>query len=200
MSDFDKKQLIKSKIWLIDGTFYTAPRQFSQVIVIHGFLFGKTFPLVYVLAGSKKEILYKKIFSFLKSIIIKEPKRIIIDFEMGLLNALSFCFGTSMITGCLFHFSQAIWRKLQNLDYQEIYSVQTVQTYIRLFIDLAFIPSYAIQLEYEKISAIQFYVEDEFKSSLRNFIEYFEKTYIINENINNFKKSPLYNHSFGSYI
>jgi hypothetical protein len=62
MRKFDRNWIKKSKNWIIDGTFYTAPKNFLQVLTIHGFLFGKSFPLVYILLTSKNKSLYELVF------------------------------------------------------------------------------------------------------------------------------------------
>jgi hypothetical protein len=42
MSDFSSAQLCRSRVWLCDGTFFASPSEFTQLITIHGFLYGKT--------------------------------------------------------------------------------------------------------------------------------------------------------------
>ena len=44
-----------------------------------------------------------------------QPTTICIDFEMAVIRAVYEVFPNSRIRGCLFHFSQALWRKLQDL-------------------------------------------------------------------------------------
>ncbi|KAF7685977.1 hypothetical protein CDIK_3274 [Cucumispora dikerogammari] len=41
MSTSSERDLERSKVWLIDGTFYSTPRAFFQLITVHGFLYEK---------------------------------------------------------------------------------------------------------------------------------------------------------------
>jgi hypothetical protein len=107
---------------IIDGTFWSVPNAFTQLITISGCFFGKKFALVYCLLSSKQESLYKQVFNKLTELIDFNIKNIIIDFESGLKNALNFCFPNSKIYGCSFHYSQAVWRKLQSLGLTSQYN------------------------------------------------------------------------------
>lgn len=46
-------------LWHCDGTFKVVPILFSQLYSIHGFVDGKTLPLVYFLLPSKKKNIYQ---------------------------------------------------------------------------------------------------------------------------------------------
>jgi len=41
-----------------------------------------------------------------------EPKVVHVDFELAVINAILQSFPTTRITGCTFHFSQCVWRKV----------------------------------------------------------------------------------------
>ena len=49
------------------------------------------------------------------------PRRITVDFELGLLQAVELQFLTAKIQGCFYHYSQSIWRKVQKLGLQTTY-------------------------------------------------------------------------------
>jgi hypothetical protein len=72
-------------------------------------------PLVYILVQNKQKATYDKVFSLVKNAIKEYPKIIVVDFEKTLIEALYIVFKTSKITGCIFHFGQTCWRKLQSL-------------------------------------------------------------------------------------
>lgn len=71
-------------------------------------------PLVYVLAAKKDASTYGTIFRKLKE---KRPalapKHIMMDFEQAAISAASVVFPGAMIHGSFFHFSQCVWRKIQ---------------------------------------------------------------------------------------
>ena len=76
-------------------------------------------PLVTIIMKDKKEKSYE--FAFRK--ILQEikkldpnyegPERYLLDFEIGVRNAVKTIFPKAVIHGCLFHFDQALVRKLQ---------------------------------------------------------------------------------------
>ncbi|KAG0420017.1 hypothetical protein EQH57_0325, partial [Dictyocoela roeselum] len=80
--------LKKSKLWLSDGTFYTATKGFSQIYIIYSEVFTKIVPLIYILMKSKTQEAYKMIFMEIKDKIDCPPKMLIMDFEISVFNAV----------------------------------------------------------------------------------------------------------------
>ncbi|CAN7946778.1 unnamed protein product [Ixodes pacificus] len=63
------------------------------------------------------------------------------DFELALIQAILFVFPGARHRGCHFHFSQAIWRKVQALGLSKAYRLDTsVAGFVRKMISLAFVP------------------------------------------------------------
>ena len=70
-----------------------------------------------------------------------QPREIMSDFEGGLEQAVSECFPFCWHRGCYFHFSQAIWRKVQKLNLAKLYKRNdTARLQIRRLFALAFVP------------------------------------------------------------
>ena len=88
--------------WFCDGTFSTAPNVFYQVYTIHGTVEGYHIPLVYALLPDKKEETYQKLFNLLP----QGCKRITIDFEVAVRNALTKLSENNQIQFCFFHLGQ----------------------------------------------------------------------------------------------
>ncbi|XP_052562905.1 uncharacterized protein LOC120416610 [Culex pipiens pallens] len=95
------RHLSLAKIWLMDGTFVTAPTNFAQVFSIHGNInegnVRRFVPLVFMLLPRKNEATYKTAFEGLSEIAADmslelEPTVIKSDFELALLNASRFVF------------------------------------------------------------------------------------------------------------
>jgi len=64
-------------------------------------------PSVYILLPNKKENTYKRMFQALKTIEPDiSPKTIMVDFEKGAMNAITFEFPEAKLKGCFFHLSQ----------------------------------------------------------------------------------------------
>ncbi|KAG0433138.1 hypothetical protein DMUE_5438 [Dictyocoela muelleri] len=143
---------MNSKIWLMDATFKSAPKNFSQLFVIHANQIKKRIPLVYCLCGSKSTETYSKIFQIFNRNRKIEQKYIIYDFEVGLSKAIHENYPSAKIQGCYFHFSQIIWRRVvkqgNSLIYKQDYEYRKIINYLLL---LAYVPANMINLESYKL-------------------------------------------------
>ena len=77
-------------------------------------------PCVYCLTTKKDEQFYTKIFGHVISLARKldlnlQQRRLTIDFEIATMNSFCRLFPTASVTGCLFHYAQRLWRKIQEL-------------------------------------------------------------------------------------
>lgn len=112
------EMLSSSDCWAVDGTFHVVPRVMRQLFSIHGRVHGEIVPLVFCLMSKKTLKSYVAVFNELLTIAGNHelnlcPRRIICDFEMGIISAIKQCFPNTDLRGCLFHFGQIIWRKVQ---------------------------------------------------------------------------------------
>lgn len=113
------QHLCQSPQLFCDGTFKSAPKLFYQLFSLHGTVNGYTFPLVYCITTKKCQATYREIFTHLKQHSTAlgfhlTPQRITCDFELATINAIKEVFPETSIGGCLFHFSQAIYRHAVN--------------------------------------------------------------------------------------
>ncbi|CAF0913032.1 unnamed protein product [Didymodactylos carnosus] len=113
LSDDALNRLSNSEYWHAYGTFKVAPQLFYQLYTIHGFIRGRSVPLVYALLPGKSEAVYGELFNVLVQNVNKHPKSITIDFERAVENVIKQKLPTTTISGCFFHFKQALWRKIQ---------------------------------------------------------------------------------------
>ena len=60
------KTLSQYPDWIADGTFYVAPKIFSQSYTIHAVVDLKCLPLIYVLAGDKKGDTHSYVLNIMK--------------------------------------------------------------------------------------------------------------------------------------
>lgn len=109
-----------AKSWYIDGTFAVVSKPFQQLLSIHCFVEAdscvKQVPLVYILMSRNKTKDYTAV---LKSIRSRMPfvavRRITSDFERALWRAIANVFPQTKHRGCTFHWTQAVYRKIQGL-------------------------------------------------------------------------------------
>jgi hypothetical protein len=72
-----------------------------------------------------------------------KPSYISTDYESAVLSAITESFQDTQLAGCLFHFSQALWRKLQAGGLSEEYAKETnvdMREQFHSLIAIAFVP------------------------------------------------------------
>ena len=105
----------------IDGTFKTAPHPYTQFMTVHGKYMGRVVPLVMTLVTGKTVGQYRQILRHIKQEVLRitgqrwTPQRVITDFESSLLLAIETEMPNSRSSGCYFHFTQSLWRKVQEV-------------------------------------------------------------------------------------
>ena len=114
------KLLCESSEIYADGTFKSVPSIFSQLYTIHIMIKDVMVPVLYILLPNKNLNTYVRMFRLIQDIAIRlqlnsSPKKFTIDFEAAVITAIQALFPLAEINGCLFHFSQCIWSKVQNL-------------------------------------------------------------------------------------
>lgn len=119
------KRMCRAEIVYMDGTFKCVPSVFYQLYTMHcklGGTNGQMFPIIYALLPSKTQATYRRLFQKLKEKAIEHglifnPKLFQIDYEIAVINAINLEFPPEhpneiRVRGCLFHYTQAIWRKV----------------------------------------------------------------------------------------
>lgn len=96
----------------------------------HGFKRGHYIPLVFCLLPCKSQEIYNILFKLISNKCNEYnfnlyPKNVIIDFEVGIHNAVSETWINTNIIGCRFHLSQAWYRKIQTLGLSNDYKNNT---------------------------------------------------------------------------
>ncbi len=128
--------------WFIDGTFDAVPLIYTQLFTIHATVAGKVVPCVYVLLPNKTQISYTSTLRQLHIIHPNlHPNTVLIDFELAIKNALETVFPGVDVSGCYFHFTRNIWKKIQQNGLQERYQQEPgFVTEVRMIAALAFVP------------------------------------------------------------
>ena len=110
-----------SESLFIDATFAVAPKPFYQCLVV--MIFDKSLqiyiPILYILMTNKSQKMYRNALEWIFKLSGRRicPKTVSCDFELALINAVQSIFPFAKITGCLFHWKQAIFRKLSSLKF-----------------------------------------------------------------------------------
>lgn len=105
--------LKKCRTWQVDGTFSTVPGISNQLYTLHGRYKKNLVPLVYALTTDRTEETYILILNKLcelKSGL--NPQFLVVDFELGFMNAFEDVFSDCVIHGCFFHWGQCVMSKV----------------------------------------------------------------------------------------
>lgn len=147
--------------WYVDGTFKVVLQwlhPFAQLFSIHGFLGNqqKQVPPAFELMSRRQTSDYTKVFS---TILQKLSRRavvhtIVADFERATWAELRETIPGINIIGCHVHWSQAVWRKVQEVGLQVQYSedINIYQT-VRSILALPFLPIANVQGGFDTIRA-----------------------------------------------
>ena len=136
----------------MDGTFSSCPALWDQVYILHARKDCSTYPLVFVLLPDRQMTTHRRLFRLLKNHLQEKlqqelaPARMQTDFEFVTIQAIHTEFPNAEVKGCFFHYSQAIWRKTQNLGLAVVYKEDPqVQQWIRRVAGLALLPAEQVQ-------------------------------------------------------
>jgi hypothetical protein len=105
MSSRNASNLQRCHDLYVDGTFKVCPKPFYQVITIHGMLCGRVLPFAMVLLKNKTTALYREMFQQLKLQVLRftgiplRPRRMLCDFEVGLLTSIEQEFNQVALSG-----------------------------------------------------------------------------------------------------
>ena len=192
------KILEKCKSWYIDGTFEKCPKHFYQLVTIHaeiekdqqdtdGEIDNHTtwvIPCIWVLLSGKKQDHYEELFSELVHLGHFDPTYIMCDYELGLRTAITIYFPYVTLSGCYFHFSNAVrknWCEKHKIEYMRVIHDNDVTRYTdtkilaRRLVGLAFVPLANIQESFDTI--VTNLPEDLFQKHVDE-VQYFQKTWV----------------------
>ena len=104
------------------------------------------------------------------------PTTVMSDWETGARNALKEEYPTTKLSGCWFHYTQAIWRRSQKAGLIQVFRENTEFTaFIRNLMVIPFPPPppYLIRSTYSQLQVPSLHNNDE--SKLKRIIGYFER-------------------------
>ncbi|CAF3339785.1 unnamed protein product [Rotaria socialis] len=178
------------KHWFADGTLKVCSDDFYQLFTLHGLFMSSVIPLVYGVLIGKSFNDYNEFFELILKQNNYAPESILTDFEAAKIKSVHKLFpnilhkGDNMIlfeckssmlillSGCLFHFGQCVWRKFQSCGLTKKYhDDQHFHINVKKLIALAFVPVVDVVKAFELL-------ESEFDDNADELISYFEKTWI----------------------
>ncbi|CAN7998426.1 unnamed protein product [Ixodes hexagonus] len=143
----------------IDGTFFSCPSLFYQLVTISAVKEGLSFNIAYFILPGKSQEVYVSAFTNFKTALdaLRAPLSLSVvrtDFELALIQAFLFVFPGIRHQGCHFHFAQGIWRKVQEFGLAKAYQEDSsVTMFVRQTISLAFVPLAFVRIAWRGLKA-----------------------------------------------
>lgn len=164
-----------------DFGFYKVVRKpFTSLLSIHAFVrsgdCAKQLPLVYVLMSSRRTVDYVRVLKKIGRLLDREVivEDFVVDFEAALWKALREVFQGAEIHGCCFHWSQAVWRKVQDKGLATEYKKRRgAHKFIRKLLCLPFLPA-------EHIAPVFDDMEDIAPDRYTGLMRYIRRTWLTN--------------------
>lgn len=162
---------------LLDGTFKVCPQLFFQLFTIHGIVGEWSFPCLFCLLPDKTQETYHRLFNIIKNLAPRmNPRFAIADFEIAIHNSIRRAFPNCEAQTCYFHFSQNIWRQVQQNGLAEQYIHNpTIRSLIKRLASLPFLPIPSVEGGFEQLEEE---ANDQQNANVEEVFAYFEDTYI----------------------
>ena len=181
--------LANSDRWYCDGTFKTVPLLFYQLYTIHGFQDNIAIPLVYALLPNKSEPSYDALLEKIKiNTNFSSPSYITLDFEPAMIKACKQQFPSVVLKGCFFHFSQCIFRVIQENGLKKKYEEDA-----EFALNLRYLPAIAYVPVDTVVRAFEILCDaDILPSEAEAVVDYFEDTWIGRPDRRNRRRPPKF--------
>ena len=140
-------------------------------------------PFVYALLSLKETIQYESVFQAVTTAAEEyniqncQPRKILGDFELSIVNACRRNHPTAIYTGCFFHFTQNVYRHIQGSGLQANYADPTereIKKYSHMLMALAYVPIQDVQRVFRLLKN-----DDEIPETLSPVVKYIEETYVL---------------------
>ncbi|CAF4456744.1 unnamed protein product [Rotaria sp. Silwood2] len=159
--------LFDSSSILMGGTFSATPPFFDQLFTLHALKFE----------CYRKKSTYQQLFQVLKDMAasmnrIFKPERIISDFESSLVSIIPAKFPQAVHQDCYFHYTQAIYRRIQSLGLSTAYSQdEEIRYCCRKLMAIALLPIEEVENSYYNLRSTS---STKVKEELRQLFMYFD--------------------------
>jgi hypothetical protein len=156
-SDKQLEQLLPSRLIYIDSTFRVVPSLYYQLFTVFVSNAQYVFPVLYALMTRKNTELYKAVLEKLHELIPEfRPSQVIADFEEAPTTAIRSVFGDAVtVSGCWFHYAQALIKKLKKIGLSDAYkNEEESQLVCRCLLSLPLLPVADIQPAFNDVKAL----------------------------------------------
>ena len=187
------RQLSQCSFIIMDGTFKVVPRLFLQLYTISGNVNGKWLPLVACLMEKKNEESYGFVLRTVKAKCSEigfqfSPQFVATDFEKAAMNATKNVLPESKSVGCLFHWCQILFRRLQAEGLQMPFNAadgDIIRQGFRAICGLALVPL-------DEVSRCFEILREEVPDELQGILDHLESDYVLGRRIGRGRKPPKF--------
>ena len=162
-----------------DATFKVVPSVFNQLLTVFVPYADSAFPVFFALMSRKTAALYAKVFEKMKGLVpLFDPSSAMADFEEAPVSAFRQVFGDVNVSGCWFHYAQAIIKRLHKVGLKDEYlSEADVKDTVRCLLGLPLLPAGEIHEAFDDIKQA---VNDDsrFASKLHDLLRYAGRQWI----------------------
>ena len=178
-TDLMISKLIDDQAIHFDATFNVVPRLFYQLFTIFIRYKGHAILAIHILTTAKSEQLYRAVLSALHEFIPNfKPTFALCDFEKVSRNAFTTVFPNIILVGCWFHYTKALYEKVQKLGLGKLYKINKVfKTWINQLMS-AFLVEEDIQPTSLTINLPTNGLNGSELELINSFKKYFTKTWI----------------------
>ncbi|XP_064463030.1 uncharacterized protein LOC135373906 isoform X2 [Ornithodoros turicata] len=137
--------LAESHEVFVNGTFFTCPHIFGQILTISVDKDGKHLIVAFFLMPGRSRDIYERAFQRLLQEMQDQDLALSLDltrsdFEQALIGALQAVFMSARHRGCHFHYGQAVWRNVQACGLAATYTQnENLRVFVRKTVSLAFV-------------------------------------------------------------
>lgn len=115
--------LRSAQVMYFDATFKVVPHLYYQLFTVFVSHADAAFPAFYALMSRKTQPLYRAVFESMKNLVPAcNPESAMADFEDAPVSAFHELFPNASISGCWFHYAQAVMKRVQKLGLKQEYT------------------------------------------------------------------------------
>ena len=163
-----------------DGTFFVAPDLFLQLFTVSVDYMGNVFPILFCIMTHKTKGLYKELFRVMKDLFPQmHLSKGMSDFESASRFALQEIYPTITLSGCFFHFTQAIFKQIQKLSLRDTYkSNPLLAGFCKRLMALAMLPTQSITPAFNNLTSEILDISREDRRNLDKLLSYFRRYWL----------------------
>ncbi|KAI8517541.1 hypothetical protein Bbelb_035580 [Branchiostoma belcheri] len=157
-TDRNYRKMGRCRVLYMDGTFKSCPEPYYQVLTIHGLYHGCVIPFVMALLVDKTVGAYRALLDHVQRKVRQEsghrlrPDQIVSDFEVGLMAAYQTEFPGADTSGCYYHFTQNLWKHIQQLGLARPYRQdEHLKKFLRKTMSIGYLPVPLVRMNFDQM-------------------------------------------------